>query len=222
MGRLLATGDIHGHAAALHALIEAIAPQRDDTWVFLGDYIDRGPESRQVIDAVIALRKKCKVVTIRGNHEQMLIEAYDDLQKGDAYQYDFWLEVGGQETVASYDGSLDNVPKEHWKFYRELLWYHETDDFLFAHANYEYDRPLHEMDESILIWEHLHERKIPPPHVSGKTVVVGHTPQVNGCILHEGHLICIDTCCFGGGYLTTMDVQTEKLWQVDSDGVLAK
>jgi serine/threonine protein phosphatase 1 len=69
------------------------------------------------------------------------------------------------------------------------------------------------------MWTHLHLR-VPPPHASGKTVIVGHTPQVDGEVLDLGHLICIDTFCCGGGWLTALEVHTREIWQTDRDGRL--
>ena len=74
-GRTIAIGDIHGCSAALRALIAAIEPTADDTLVPLGDYVDRGPDSRGVIDAVLELEKRCRVVPLLGNHELMLLDA---------------------------------------------------------------------------------------------------------------------------------------------------
>ena len=95
-GRIIAVGDIHGCSAALAALIEAVKPGPDDALVFLGDYIDRGPDSRGVLDQVLALRERCTVVPLLGNHEEMLLAA---LESGSELRY--WLKFGGEETLNS-------------------------------------------------------------------------------------------------------------------------
>ncbi len=103
--RRFVIGDIHGCAKALRTLIETIAPQPDDELVFLGDYVDRGPDSRDVVDQVIELQQQCRVVALRGNHEIMLmgvaIGGLDD---------SVWLANGGKATVSSYGGCLSKIP----------------------------------------------------------------------------------------------------------------
>lgn len=77
--------------------------------------------------------------------------------------------------------------------------------------------PLDEQDEATLFWQGI-RGDVPGPHVSGKTAVVGHTSQKNGEILDAGHLVCIDTNCWDGGWLTALDVQSRRVWQVDEGG----
>src|SRR4051794_21011629 len=96
-GRTIAIGDIHGCAAALAALVEAIRPGPDDTVVTLGDYIDRGPDSRGVLDQLIALAGRCRLVPLLGNHEEMLIAA-----AADATALRSWLTCGGVAALRSY------------------------------------------------------------------------------------------------------------------------
>src|SRR4051812_30312448 len=74
-GRTIAIGDVHGCLRALAALLDAIGPDWEDTLVPLGDYIDRGPDSRGVLDQLLALAKRCRLVPLLGNHEEMLIAA---------------------------------------------------------------------------------------------------------------------------------------------------
>src|SRR5262245_13321258 len=107
--RVIAIGDIHGCAVALRKLIEVLAPEPDDTLVVLGDCVDRGPDSRGVIEQLLALREDCQLVPILGNHEEMMLNYIDGRP-----QPDDWLQVGGAATVESYrgkDGKLAPVPK---------------------------------------------------------------------------------------------------------------
>ena len=129
--RRFAIGDIHGCSKALRTLLEVIDPQPEDELIFLGDYIDRGSDSRDVVDQIIALKKRCRVVTLRGNHEIMLVAV---ALKG--MDETVWLENGGQATVASYGGTISRIPPEHMNFYRSLKSYYETDDAIFVHAGY--------------------------------------------------------------------------------------
>ena len=93
----------------------------------------------------------------------------------------------------------------------------ETDDHIFVHASYDPVLPMSEQPTSLLRWQSL-RRGLPGPHVSGKMVVAGHTSQKNGKILKLGHLVCIDTYCYGGGWLTALDVHSGATWQVDARG----
>ncbi len=214
MGRLIAIGDIHGCSQAIETLIEAIAPTEQDTIVTLGDLIDRGPDSRNVVEQLMALQSRCRLIPLLGNHELMLISVLDGLAP--SHQ---WQMAGGMQTIASYGGSVSQIPDSHLDFIRGFLPYHETDEFLFIHANYLADLDLEEQPEYTAFWEHL-TNVMPPPHRSGKIAVVGHTPQTTGEILDTGHLICVDTCCFAGGWLTALDVQTRQTWQADVSGDL--
>ena len=212
--RVIAIGDIHGCANALSAVIEAIRPAEQDLIVMLGDYIDRGPDSKSVIDQVLALSERCHVMPLIGNHETMLLQGLDEL-----VFRDFWLSFGGKETLASYGGAVEQIPDEHIEFMRSCHKFFETDTTAFIHANYQPNAPFAEQDEQVAFWLHLSEY-VPAAHVSGKRVFVGHTPQKSGDNLDTGHLECIDTHCFGDGYLTAMDVKTNQLWQADKAGQL--
>lgn len=210
--RRFAIGDIHGCSKALRTLIEVIDPQPTDELVFLGDYVDRGPDARDVVDQIIELRERCRVVTLRGNHEIMLMSvALGGLSDV------VWLTNGGSATVASYGGCLTRIPRRHLDFFQDLLPYYETEDTIFVHAGYRPERDMHEQDDATIYWNHL-PSPLPAQHQSGKQVFVGHTPQPSGRIFDAGHLVCIDTYCFGGGLLTACQVDTREIIQTDRHG----
>ncbi|GIW93692.1 MAG: serine/threonine protein phosphatase [Pirellulaceae bacterium] len=211
-GRLIAIGDIHGCLAAFEALLERIAPGPDDTLVLLGDYVDRGPDTRGVLDRMLTLRNACRLVPLMGNHELMMLQAFED--HWTAYE---WLESGGRQTLASYGGKPSAVPAEHLEFIRSCRPFYETDGYFFVHANYDPQRSLDEQPPILLYWAHLHVIR-PGPHRSGKTAVVGHTPQKTGEVLDLGYLLCLDTYCVGGQWLSAMEFPSRRLWQVDPEG----
>jgi len=214
MPRTIAIGDIHGCSAALRALIAAIQPVTDDTLVPLGDYVDRGPDSRGVIDLILDLEKQCHVVPILGNHELMLLDAVANPR-----MIGPWLECGGDATVRSYGGRLEGVLKEHLDFIHRCRRYYEISTHFFVHANYAADVPLDEQPDYLLFWEHLFFHT-PAPHENGKVAIVGHTSQKTAEIFDLGHVICLDTFCHGGGWLTALDVASGKIWQADRSGRL--
>lgn len=213
--RTIVIGDIHGCYKALHRLLEEIRPTADDLLIFLGDYVDRGLESRQVIDRMLDLKKQCKPVFLLGNHEIMFREV---LRGAPAWM---WLEVGGHETLDSYGGQLSLIPASHHDFLNDLLPFYETDSHIFLHANYEAELPLEQQPEELLFWRHLSD-SMPPAHFSGKHVYCGHTPQTSGEIADFGHLACLDTGCVMGLYLTALEIGAGKIWQSDKMGRLRR
>jgi len=206
--RLIAVGDIHGCANPLRVILKDIDPQPEDTIVFLGDCINRGPDSKDVIEQIIALKDKCHVETILGNHEEMLLGAY----QGGKSDHAFWCKFGGDTTLASYGvATAKDIPGEHLLFIAHCKDYLETEDFIFVHAGCSSFKPLNENSGSVLRWDRLDKDK--PPHESGKTIVCGHTVQKQ--IFDLGHICCIDTGCgvWPGGRLTAIDFISGKIWQ---------
>ncbi|EGF24208.1 metallophosphoesterase family protein [Rhodopirellula baltica] len=205
-------GDVHGCAKALRSMIQELAPTADDELIFLGDYIDRGPDSRDVIDQLIELQSACKVIPLRGNHEWML-QSVVSRGLDDA----MWLRSGGKATVTSYGGSTGKIPKDHLAFFEALLPSYETEQEIFVHAMYDPSCDVESQSDELTYWTHL-PASLPAPHHSGKRVFVGHTPQPTGEVLRHTHLVCMDTYCFGGGFLSAMDLESETVLQVDRHG----
>jgi serine/threonine protein phosphatase 1 len=215
--RVLAIGDIHGCLKALDTLLAAVAPTPEDLLITLGDYTDRGPDSRGVLDRMVALHATGRLVALRGNHDEMFLEARADLAG-------MWVAVGGRETMESYDAfptaaGMLLVPEAHWEFLEESCvdWY-ETETHFFVHANVYPDLPLDEQPTYMLYWEKLAE---PVAHVSGKVMVCGHTRQKSGLPLDLGTAVCIDTGVYDpDGWLTCLDVGTGRYWQANQRGEL--
>lgn len=211
--RVIAIGDVHGCATALEKLLDALHPASSDTVVLLGDLIDRGPDSKGVIDRVLELAEVCQVVPILGNHEEMLLAAYDRPTSAGE-----WLTHGGEQMLASYGvGSAGELPRELILFLRTWTDYWETPNFFFAHGNYDPHVPLARQEWGFQRWQPL-SRSLPGPHASGKVAVVGHTSQKSGDVLDLGHLVCIDTYCHGGQWLTAFDTTQKELWQANQKG----
>jgi serine/threonine protein phosphatase 1 len=207
MGRTIAIGDIHGCSDALAFLLRAINPQPDDTIITLGDYIDKGHDSHGVLDMLIELSGRCRLIPILGNHEEQMLRARDD-----AAEFQWWMEFGGVVTLDSYgsSGQIDLVPENHFQFLNSCLPYLETETNFFTHGNYDPDLPLAQQRDRTLRWLSMGD-SVPGPHCSGKIAVVGHTPQPE--VLNLGHLICLDTGCAYGGKLTAMEMGSGEIWQ---------
>jgi serine/threonine protein phosphatase 1 len=213
--RTIAIGDVHGCANALAALIAAIDPADADRLILLGDLVDRGPDSRGVVEAVIDLGKRCQVIIVQGNHEEMLLAARNNPQPETMYP---WLNHGGMATLDSYGSGKGpaDLPGEHVALLESCVPYFETETHMFLHANYDPNEPLARQSPRTLRWESLRER-IPVRHVSGKTAILGHTPQTE-TILDRGYLKCIDTHIYAGGWLTALDVECGRIWQANDAG----
>lgn len=209
--RLFAIGDIHGCADALRRLDQELKFDASDTVVTLGDYVNRGPATHAVIEHLLELRNRCRLVTLRGNHEVMMLRARDDrsfLSK--------WLTYGGTETLDSYAATtFADIPDVHWNFLESTALYHEEANDFFVHANVVPELPMAEQSEKTLLWAHFSAKH---PHVSGRRMICGHSAQKSGRPLNCGHAVCIDTYAYGGGWLTCLDVEANVCWQASQDG----
>lgn len=216
--RLITISDIHGYAKSLAVLLDAIDPKPDDVLVPLGDYCDRGPDTKGTIQRLIELAGQCRLVPLLGNHDEVVL----DLLAGKRELFPDWLTFGGNTTLFSYDCAVpEQIPAEHIDFLKSCRLYYETDSCFFVHASYLADKPLQDQPRRALLWESLRDRE-PGPHCSGRMAYVGHTAQRDGEILDLGYLKCIDTYCYGGGWLTALDVASGRIWQADSDGQLRR
>ena len=215
--RILALGDVHGCSVALDALLAIVRPAPEDLLIALGDYVDRGPDSAGVLDRLIALFEKGRLIALRGNHDEMMLQA----RQGDDPR--MWLACGGRATLESYGGpfpdvgDLEKVPERHWQFLeRDCCDWYETHDHFFVHGSVAPDLPLAEQPTYLLYWEKLFE---PVAHCSGKIMVCGHTKQHSGRPLNLGTTICIDTGAYDrDGWLTCLDVKRGFYWQANQRG----
>jgi calcineurin-like phosphoesterase family protein len=210
--RTLAIGDIHGCHVALTCLLAEVRPRADDRIIFLGDYIDRGPASRAVVESVLDLGDKCASVFLRGNHEVMILDAREDALKAN-----LWQSYGGFEALMSYGAGYNQnwvtiIPEAHWKFFERTARYFETEDHIFVHACLDAEADMDDQPDWLLYWESVDRLK---PHKSGKRIVCGHSPQRSGRVLDLGFAVCIDTGAVNGAWLTCLDVTSGDWWQTN-------
>lgn len=205
--RYIAIGDVHGCADSLKRLMEQLDPQINErsVLVFLGDYVDRGPDSRGVIEYLLQLREEKDCIFIRGNHDQMMLDAID---KGNRA---LWMQNGGGTTLESYGLGPDSseIPQEHRDFLRNTRLYWDTPLYLFVHGGID---PSKSVDEAIaddrdkfsFMWERSHINSL--SNEWEKTVVFGHTPMTEPLI--RDRMIGLDTGCVyrdqGYGILSAM------------------
>jgi len=198
----------------LQALIQSIrADPQNDTLIFIGDYIDRGNFSSEVVDYVIRLKSEYKnIVCLLGNHEHMLIHYLEGVDE------DLYLENGGIATLHSYgiSGSEEpekrkaKIPREHWQFFEALLPHYETSNYIFVHAGLKPAFPLHEQTMHDLLW--IRHEFIDVEDDFGKMVIFGHTPLSYPLIMPNK--IGIDTGAVYGGKLTCVELPAVKIHQV--------
>lgn len=208
-----AIGDVHGCFTALETLVEFVQIESDDLLVMLGDYVDRGPDSRRVVQWLIGQSARRNLVCLQGNHEIMMLEALSSLP-----QRRRWGIHGGAETFDSYDDAdqelEEAVPEEHWRFLKNLLPYYETETHVFVHAAADGDLPMEAQANYKLFWDRFGSIT---PRDDGKVFVCGHTSQKSGLPKRNDHAICIDTNACRGGWLTCLDVGTGKFFQANQD-----
>ena len=232
--RILAIGDIHGCPVAFEALLEAVNPGTDDLVIMLGDYIDRGPDSKVMVDRLIRLHATLHIVSLAGNHEEMVLE----WRKNNYTATLTWWANGGLSTLRSYCQGDERwlidmfwksfsttrtgefhaaacalIPQVHWDFFENCIDWYEIDDYIFVHGQLDPDLELAEQSPHEVRWARFHISQ--KPHRSGKKVICAHTPQVSGLPTDIGHAVCIDTYLYGGQWLTCLDVRCGKYYQAN-------
>lgn len=215
--KFIAIGDIHGCLKSLkklmHSLQESTVDFEERCIVFIGDYIDRGPESAQVLDYLISINHDLNCIFLRGNHDQMMLDA---IERDD---WKLWLFNGGESTLNSYGASTLNFnpPENHVEFLKNTRLYFESREYIFVHGGFDPVLSIREnietKDPHLFMWmrEHIHASW----NNWEKTVVFGHTPTLNP--IQKKNMIGIDTGCVyakqGMGKLTAVLLPEEKFIQ---------
>jgi serine/threonine protein phosphatase 1 len=212
-------GDIHGCVEELSRLLEGLPLAQGDLVVFLGDYIDRGPDSRAVISYLLSFKQDHETVEfvfLKGNHEDMFLSY---LGLGGQYG-NMFLPNGGKATLASYgvepdkmspENALALIPASHIDFFQALRSYHITDPYLCVHAGIQPEKPLVEQTDEDLLW--IRNVFIYRSHKLPYTVLFGHTPQPT--VLYDlPYKIGLDTGLVWGNMLTCLDVDEKILFQI--------
>jgi serine/threonine protein phosphatase 1 len=203
MKKIFAIGDIHGCYDRLKALMEKIPIDCSrDTLVFIGDYIDRGPHSVEVVDYLIHLKKRVpEVIFLKGNHEDMLDKF---ITGADRFTY---LLNGGQQTLDSYltkpvQSEFFPIPPDHMEFFKSLRLFYETEEFIFVHAGLRPRVPLKSQNTEDLLW--IRNKFVSTKYDFGKRVIFGHTPLKKPLV--EPNKIGIDTGAVYGNVLTCVQL----------------
>jgi serine/threonine protein phosphatase 1 len=222
-------GDIHGALKALVQVLNKVQPTNEDTFIFLGDYVDGWSESAQVIDYLIEFNKQHKCVFIKGNHDVWTM----DWLQGKSID-PIWLKHGGMETIDSYKDLSDERKTQHLYFCQNMQNYFIDDqNRLFIHAgfssmngpvsefymsNYTWDRTLWEMaltmDKRIKKDSVLYPNRLKLYH----EIYIGHTPTINynvGIPMQGCNVWNIDTGAAFTGKLSIMNIDTKQFYQSD-------
>lgn len=191
--------DIHGYAKTLQALLEQIRPAKTDHLIFLGDYIDRGPDSKGVIDYIMNLQKQgYKTTTLIGNHEEFLLKSLHlaDNKKGlvgllkpNRVKKE-WMEFGGKETLKSFGTKrMSNIPEIYIEWMKKLEYYIEFNDYVIVHAGLNFKKEDVFKDKQSMLW--AKEFKVIPSKIGYRQLIHGHTPvdleYIHHCINAEKH-----------------------------------
>ena len=197
---IYAIGDIHGSYYKLTRLLKHCRThrgRRSAQFVFVGDYVDRGPDSREVVDLLIDMQKAepGQISCLRGNHEEMLISASVDGDKA------LWLCNGGDMTLRSYKvTSADAIPAEHLAWFHSLPLSIYDDKRFFVHAGIHPGIPFDQQKKDVMLW--IREPFLSDPRDHGLYVVHGHTPLETGLPEHLPNRLNLDTGAVFGGPLT--------------------
>ena len=216
-GRLLVIGDIHGFLTPLNLLLDHLKPDLEDTLVTLGDYIDRGPQSKDVLLKLIQLKTLTNLQMLIGNHDLMFLESIHFKR----FNTD-WLLYGGLQTLESFGVDLANPDFQLFDakivdfLKSECSRYWEDEKHIFVHAGVDPSLPLDQQTDKLLFWDKLDPNF--SGHQSGKKVVCGHTRQTSGQPLNLKNLLCLDTNVYGGGWLTCCDLNSMEYWQANALG----
>jgi serine/threonine protein phosphatase 1 len=218
-GRLLAIGDSHGCYRQLYNLVTGIINlTREDTLVMLGDYVDRGEDSKAVLDMIMKLAtEEYHIIPLMGNHEDMMINA-----PGSPMDNYNWMLNGGGETLRSFEvSSVDEIDKKYMEFISGMKLYHVIDNFIFVHAGFNDDITDPFEDRYSMLWERRFEYNAPV--FKGKTIVHGHRPhtlsELKEQLKHSPPVINLDTGCvygkdYGLGDLTAIDLNKMEIYSV--------
>lgn len=215
--RRIVIGDVHGHYGGLMELLNQVAPGEQDQVYFLGDLIDRGPDSAQVVEFV----KNSPYHCIMGNHEQMMLMALPE--EGHNHQaWDAWLYSGGDKTVDSYR-TEGIIPREHLRWMRKLKPYLDLGDVWLVHAGMRPDRPVTEQTEAEMCWIRREFHNISKPFFADKLIIIGHTITFTFDGIDPGSLVRgqgwldIDTGAYHAksGWLTALDLTNRWVHQVN-------
>jgi serine/threonine protein phosphatase 1 len=214
--RRIIIGDVHGHYAGLMRLFEAIEPGADDQVYFLGDLIDRGPDSAKVVDFVQQANYHC----LLGNHEQLMLEAFPN-GRISASALQAWLYSGGRATVASYGEA--GILLDHLDWFRTLPTYLDLGDLWLVHAGVNPHMPLHRQSAHEFCWIRDEFHRSTVPFFQDKLIITGHTitftlPHVAPGELAQGcGWLGIDTGAYHprSGWLTAVDMTHRMVYQVN-------
>ncbi|NEO26127.1 MAG: serine/threonine protein phosphatase [Kamptonema sp. SIO4C4] len=217
MSRRIFIGDVHGHYEALMMLLDAIAPGDEDKVYFVGDLIDRGPKSAQVVNFVMNSPYDC----ILGNHEQMLLEVMGQENIPD-YIRQSWLYSGGHATLKSYGNR--GISSDHLDWIRNLPTHRDLGDVWLVHAGVDPQRPISEQTAEQFCWIRDEFHSMPQPYFEDKLIITGHTitftiPGVMPGKLAKGAgWLDIDTGAYHrqSGWLTGLDFDHQTIYQVNT------
>ena len=226
-------GDIHGGLKALFQVLERAKVSKNDTLIFLGDFVDGWSESPAVLDFLIALKEKQNCIFIRGNHDDLLLKWF--CKDNEGFDERMWFNHGGEASALSYQNIENSTKEKHIQFLLSLQDYHLDDENrLFIHAGFTNVRGVkHEFFTRLFYWDRtLWETALAMDNQLSKDaltypnrlklykeIYIGHTPvtKIDETIpINKACVWNVDTGAAFQGKLTIMDVDTKEFWQSDN------
>lgn len=217
--RRFAISDIHGCSKTFDALLDKLALTTDDELYLLGDYVDRGPDSKGVIDLIWHLQQEGFSVTcLKGNHEEMMLNS-----RLSAQYFPHWYHQGGRETMESFGcEQLAQIDERYWDFLNQLAYYHEVDQYLLVHAGFNFRVPNPFEDLESMLWIRNWYPQINEEWLAHRIIIHGHTPTpISGIrelyqALRDEKVLVIDNGCVyshpGMGALCAFEMYEQQLY----------
>ncbi len=207
-------GDVHGCNKTFNKLLKTLKPTHEDRIYLLGDYIDRGPNSKGVIDTIIDMRQQgLSVRALIGNHEYMLLQSVNNVR-----EYLNWVYNGAEETLMSFNvNSPHEIDEKYLNFFRHLEYYIELDDYVIVHGGLNFDIGDPFSDKFSMVW--IRNRHVDKSKIGGKRLIVGHTPlplEDVKSFLTEDRIMLDGGCVYkhrhpGMGYLCALELNSFNL-----------
>ncbi|RED26930.1 serine/threonine protein phosphatase 1 [Flavobacterium cutihirudinis] len=195
--RTFVISDIHGNNVAFRKALKHVKLKKTDRLIILGDFIDRGEDSKGVLDTILLLKEhNFDLVCLKGNHEQMLLDAFDNVNNLNS-----WIKNGGEKTLLSFlTSSINKIPSKYIDLIKSFAYYYENENFVFVHAslNMTIENPF--TDIETILWEREPFKYYNENWIKNRILIHGHSPTAQNVIVssieNKNKIICIDNGSF--------------------------
>lgn len=193
--RTFAISDIHGNNEAFRKALKFVKLKKTDNLILLGDFIDRGDDSKGVLDTILLLKENgFKIICLMGNHEDMLLKAFENKN-----YLNSWIKNGGDKTLLSFlTSSIEKIPQKYIDLIKSFVYFYELNNFIFVHAalNMLIDNPF--SDLHTILWERDPYKYYDEKWLGNRILIHGHNPKEKDLIINDlkNKILCIDNGSF--------------------------